>query len=237
MADEVEGASVNKTTGSEEGAGEDATLLGGGEPSEESADKSAKKEPSTEKVDEEADKKDEKPSEDKSGKDKSEEDEKSKGAPDEYETFKMPEGVEVDEEAMGDFKAFAKENDLPQDVAQALVDRYADGIQKFSEKQMQQWAEVREGWVKDAKSRKALAEMEGGFDGALGFAKQAVEKLGGEKLQEVLNVTGAGDNPEVIEAFAKVGQLLSDGKIVIGSSAGDKLSAAERMYPSMRQKK
>lgn len=58
------------------------------------------------------------------------------------------------------------------------------------------------------------------YDQNLNFASRAVQHIGGEELVKVMNETGMGDNPAMIKAFAKIGELLGEDVLKVGKSDG-----------------
>lgn len=157
-------------------------------------------------------------------------------APVEYEDFSLPEGMDVDQEALGEFTKFAQEHGLSQEAAQSLIDSHVSNIEKFTEAQQERWSEIKESWSKEALADKELQSEEGGSEAAVALAKTAVEKLGGGELQEALELTGAGNHPAVVKAFYKMGKAMAEDKMVFGGTASDTSSKAAKLFPSMKSK-
>lgn len=153
--------------------------------------------------------------------------------PIEYGEFKLPDGVKVDEAALTSFKAISQEARVPPEVAQKYVDLYAEKVKEIGEAPYKEWAKTQEGWVKDVK-----ADPEIGGDklqGALADAGRALDMFGGPKLREALTFTGAGNHPEMLRAFARIGKAIGpDNHIAAGGSAPAR-SAADVLYPSMNK--
>jgi len=55
------------------------------------------------------------------------------------------------------------------------------------------------------------------FEHKIKAAQRAVEEFGGEELVSALNNTGAGNNPHIIKAFAKMSEFLKEDKTVAGA--------------------
>lgn len=221
------------------------TVLGGGSPSEEkpaegtaAPDKAVQDKPAEGSKPAEGDPAGEKKPEGEGAADKSknaEGDKEKKGAPEKYE-FKVPEGVALDEALVGEFTPIAKELGLDNDSAQKLVDLYTKTRAADTQKLYDAWAQTHEKWVGDAKADKEFGGAN--FDASIAIAKKAMTAAvlgGGEKLVEALNVTGAGNHPEVIRFFYKVGKLMSDDKFDTGKSqSGAPADKAAALYPSMK---
>jgi hypothetical protein len=145
----------------------------------------------------------------------------------EYEPFSLPEGLAIDEEMLGEFKATAKELGLTQEGAQKLADLQA----KSFTKQQEAMAATVSQWTEQSKSDKefggpALTEN-------LGVAKKALETFATPELRELLNKSGLGNHPEVIRTFYRVGKQISqDGRVITGSGAGAPADPAKRLFPN-----
>lgn len=221
------------------------TVLGGGSPSEEkpaegtaALDKAVQDKPAEGSKPAEGDPAGEKKPEGEGAADKSknaEGDKEKKGAPEKYE-FKVPDGVQLDEALITEFTPVAKELNLDNASAQKLVDLYTKTRAADTQKLYDAWAQTHEKWVGDAKADKEFGGAN--FDASIAIAKKAMTAAvlgGGEKLVEALNVTGAGNHPEVIRFFYKVGKLMSDDKFDTGKSqSGAPVDKAAALYPSMK---
>lgn len=154
----------------------------------------------------------------------------SDGKPDsvpDYEPFQVPEGMTVNEELLGEFKATAKELKLSQEAAQRLADIQVKALSK----QAEQVARVRGQWLEQTKTDKefggeALAEN-------LGVAKKAMDAFATPQLRQLLNESGLGNHPEIVRAFVRVGKAISeDGRVVTGSKSGIPADPAKRLFPN-----
>lgn len=147
--------------------------------------------------------------------------------PTEYEPFTLPEGLGVDEELLGEFKAEAKRLNLSQEDAQKFVDLQA----KAAARQAEQLASVRAQWADQSKTDKefggdALSEN-------LGVAKKAMDAFATPELRKLLNDSGLGNHPEVIRTFVRVGKAISeDGRVVSGTRSTTSSDPAKRLFPN-----
>lgn len=153
---------------------------------------------------------------------------KPTGAPEAYEPFKMPEGVEVDAEALADFSVTAKELNLTQEQAQKVADIGAKLVSKAAAQQAQVWADTQDKWVKDGKADKEF----GGdaYEANVAVAKKALEAFGTKELKDALVATGGGNHPELIRFFFRVGKAIGEDRLVVGSAAGGKRDPAQIMF-------
>lgn len=156
-------------------------------------------------------------------------DEAKTGAPENYEDFKMPDGVEVDKEALEAFKPLAKELGLSQEQAQKLIDLQTGFVQKQAEAQQKAWQAVEDGWLETVQKD---AEISG--DENLAFARKARDAFGSPAFIEMFEATRVGNHPEFVRFLVKVGKAISEDKLHAGgNSPAQKKSAAELIYTSM----
>ena len=153
------------------------------------------------------------------------------GAPEAYEDFSVPEGVELDAEVLGEFKAVAKELNLPQDAAQKVTDLGVKLAQKWVAESQQATSEMFADW-------KGRAETDKEFGGDalpanLAVAKKAVDQFGTPELRELLDVHRLGDNPEVIRFMFRVGKAISEDTFVAGGKSSPAQDAAKTLFPNM----
>lgn len=153
---------------------------------------------------------------------------KPQGAPEAYE-FKAPEGQQFDPKVLEGFSEAAKELNLPQEAAQAMLDKIAPAL---AAKQEQAITEARSKWETDAK-----ADKEFGGDKLtenLALAMKAIETFGTPELRTLLNETGLGNHPELIRVFVRAGKAISEDGFVPGRGSNAAPSdPAKRMFPNM----
>ena len=150
------------------------------------------------------------------------------GAPEEYAEFTAPEGTELGEAVMTEFKAAAKELNLSQDAAQAMLDKVMPSMRQSYETQIETakttWAEA------------STSDSEFGGDELnqnVATAKKALDTYGSDNLRGLLNETGLGNHPEVIRMLWKVGQTLNEDGVVPGVPArGAEMDTAKRLFPN-----
>lgn len=138
-------------------------------------------------------------------------------APEKYEAFKLPEGATLDEGLAKEFEGVAREAGLDQGKAQKVIDL---GGKLAAKLQADITAKVEAAQKSWADASKADAEFGGAkFDENLGVAKKAIATFATPELSKLLNESGLGNHPEVIRLFWKVGQAISEDKLVAGSKA------------------
>lgn len=147
-------------------------------------------------------------------------------APEAY-AFEAPEGVTLDSAAVEEFSAIAKELGLEQGKAQAI----ADIAVKMQQRQAEAQQALVTSWVEQVKVDKEIGGEK--FAENLAIARKALESFGTPELQDVLNMTGLGNHPEVIRAFYKAGKAISEDRFIPGAPKGAEMDMAKRMFPTM----
>lgn len=161
------------------------------------------------------------------------EDDKAEGYPEKgYEDFSMPEGMDLDKDALAEVEPFLKDNNMSQAKAQQLVDVYAGLVQKQQEAVVSQWNETQTKWTEESTKAglfegEAQASIKAGFD--------AYE--GGTEFQEVLGQYFLDKNPAVRKFLHAVGKSVQDDTDTPTpeGSADDNSEEARlrKRYPSM----
>lgn len=131
--------------------------------------------------------------------------------------LKAPEGMQLDAEALDEFKGIAKELCLENESAQKLADLGTKLAAKWEAKQMETIQAAQAEWAEQSKTDKrfggdALQEN-------LGIAKKALDTFATPELQQLLNQSGLGNHPELINAFYNVGKAISEDRFVNGGKA------------------
>ncbi len=171
------------------------------------------------------------PSGDSSGEDAEAED--GQAAPMVYATFILPDGVEADENLLGEFQETAREFGLNQSQAQRLVDLQANAAARLAEEHSKTWVDQQSEWVAGVRSDGEIGGA--GMQQKLGVAATAIERFGTPALKQVLNDQGFGNHPELIRFAYRVGKAMSQDMVFVAPSgsgfAGGEKSLAQRIYP------
>lgn len=157
---------------------------------------------------------------------------KPEAAPEKYEDFKLPDGMSVHEPTMQDFKTFAKEHQLSQKDAQALVDMqakvYGEGLKQIQE----QWTKTQAEWRDEVKADKDIGGDK--FNATLSVAKNVVDVFGNDKFKRAVESTGMGNHPEFIRFLYNIGKEFADDDVLTtGENAKPAISPAKVLFPNM----
>lgn len=168
------------------------------------------------------------------------------GAPETYADFTAPEGYTLSKDLIGEAAPIFKELNLSQDQAQKLVDFYAKTQTGPAEAQQAAYNETRQGWRNEVLKDTTLStgnDLKPEVRAAIG---RAVDSLGPElskSFREVMDLTGAGDNPAFVKAMFEFSKFVTEGRPVSGkgpSAAGQAnpsaapKSIASAMFPNLK---
>lgn len=148
-------------------------------------------------------------------------DDKSKNEPlKDSKELKIPENSSIDDEALERIASFAKEQGLSKDKAQALLELEAKSLTAFETKQRESLMQMRKEWVEQVKTDKEIGGDN--FNQSVELARRGLEKFATPEFIKGLTDTGFGDHPEVVRVFARIGKLIGNDKIIMGSSSQGK---------------
>jgi hypothetical protein len=147
-----------------------------------------------------------------------------------YEDFTLPEGAVLESEALDQARALFAQSKLPQEQAQKFIDLAVSREQAAAQKGVQAFVDLQTRWVSEIK-----ADPEIGGDklqASMAQAARAIDRLGVPGLKEALNLTGAGNNPAIVKAFVRLGQMVSEDRFAPGRDAAPPApkSPAETIY-------
>lgn len=167
------------------------------------------------------------------GEAKTEEAKPERSAPEAYE-FKAPEGVELNPALLGEFEGLARELNMPQNEAQAIVERMTPKIQaRMQAQQIEIMAQARADWLQQIE---ADAEIGGAAKQASqASAAKALHQFGTPELRALLKDSGLEAHPEVVRFFSRAGKAISEDSFVSGrpptKSTAQALYGASNMNP------
>ncbi len=167
-------------------------------------------------------------------------------APEEYADFTVPDVFKLEGQELADFKSFAKEQDLTQGQAQKVLDFAGPKIQEMIEQPYKAWNELQARWREEVKvdpeiggTKFEQSVKEAGSVFVPGESNPFVKNEAEAKsLREALNATGAGNNPEVVRLFVKIGRLLAEPGHLTGRPVPQSRHEAllNSMYPMMGER-
>ncbi len=151
--------------------------------------------------------------------------ESSDAIPDTYADFTMPENITIDENALNQALPIFKELELTQEQAQKIVSLQAELVQASSQKQIDDFNQLKNDWRTEASNDKEIGGDK--FDENVKVGIRAVDAYGTPELKQLLDEQGLGNHPEVIRFMVRVGQTLKED--VPGTTGGNISTAKDRV--------
>jgi hypothetical protein len=148
--------------------------------------------------------------------------------PEKYEDFKLPDGVKLDTELMGEFGATAKELGLTQEQAQRVADLGAKLSQKNAAAVNDAVEQAKTEWIAQSKTDKEIGGEK--FDANAAEAKAVFDAFGTPELGKLLVDSGLGNHPEMLRWAYRVSKQISPDKIHTGRQSGQAVDAASVLY-------
>lgn len=151
--------------------------------------------------------------------------------------IKVPEGIEIDEKTLGDFKGILADAKLsPSERAQKLVDMHASALKAAQEAPYNLWRQTQAEWQTKVKSDPEMGGQN--FDVMRSTIAKAISDVGGTeaaKMFEAFAFTGAGNHPEIVRLVYRMSKALTEGGPVDGDKpvGSDKTGKVlQALYPS-----
>ena len=147
-----------------------------------------------------------------------------------YTDFTLPDGVTVDGESLKAASALFADSGLSQEQAQKFIDLAASREKTHAEASVRAFVDLQTKWISEIK-----ADPEIGGDklqASIASAARAIDRLAIPGLKEALDLTGAGNNPAIVKAFARIGQMIAEDRFRPGNGAppAAQRSPAEVIY-------
>lgn len=153
--------------------------------------------------------------------------------PADYADFSAPEGMELNQEVLGEFVPMAKELGLNQEQAQRLIDMGSKLVSQVNQSAADMFVKTVEGWREQVKADKDLGGKE--LDANLGIARLSIDRFGSQELQRMVDdgEPFTFDHPEIVRFAYKIGKAIGqDNSFVSGNRAAEK-DPAKVMFPNM----
>jgi hypothetical protein len=142
---------------------------------------------------------------------------KAEGAPEKYEDFKLPEGIALEPKALEEATAVFKELGISQEGAQKLVDFHVKTLQEANEGPLKLWQDKQTEWKKevaeDPKLGPRLPEIKANYSRMLDAMGDPAASTA---FKEMVEYTGAGNNPAFIRMIDKIASHFAEGKPLAG---------------------
>lgn len=157
----------------------------------------------------------------------------AKAVPEKYE-LKMPDGMKLDEKLMESVSPILKKYNITQAGAQELADAYAPHVkaqvEAKSKAAMDGFKAITDGWK--AETLKILGAEP---DKAMAPAAKFMNTFGTPKLREMLEETGLGNHPELVQAFINAGKAIGTDSFADPNKSSTGKASIDVLYPSMKE--
>lgn len=157
-------------------------------------------------------------------------DAKPTGAPEKYE-FVAPEGMTLDEAAVGKFEPIARAMNLNQEDANKLVAIYAQQRAEDQKTHEAAWTKTQEDW-----RASIAADKEFGGDTLTTTARDAnlaLTKFATPEDISELQRLGLGNCPPLVKLLARAGKLMAEDVMHKGGDGTAQVPVASKFYPGM----
>lgn len=160
--------------------------------------------------------------------------------PTEFTEFTLPEGLTAENTALAEFRSEASKLGLSQEQAQALVSKVGGQIAAAQTAATQAWLTMNNDWQAEIKADKEIGganfepmkiSVARLFDDYVGHVNTPERKA----LNQALLLTGAGNNPAIVRAMARIAAAHGEGGHIAGNPAKTPASTADLLYPTHNQ--
>ena len=121
------------------------------------------------------------------------------------------------------FREFAHDTGLTQDQANNILKLYGDIQEEQEESQQNGLEELRTNTTMELQK-----EWGKNFDGKMDYAKRAFAQFASPELSQLMDESGMGNHPEMLRVFAKVGELMGEDSLVVGTGLGSSQLSPEQ---------
>lgn len=135
--------------------------------------------------------------------------------PTEYQAFSLPEGQELDDELLSEFTGLARDFNLSQEQAQALVDFQGKIYGKFQSSLEDKHNEMVSKWETEIKGDKEYGGAK--IKETVSAVNRTLGRFGSEELRSLLVDSELIKNPNMIRFLAKIDATTRPDKLVQGT--------------------
>jgi hypothetical protein len=132
-----------------------------------------------------------------------------------YGDFALPEGVTLDSELLKAASTLFSDSGLSQEQAQKFVDLAVSREKAQAEASLRAFVDLQAKWVSEIKADPEIGGDR--LEATIASAARAIDRLAIPGLREALDLTGGGNNPAIVRAFARIGQMISEDRFRPGN--------------------
>jgi hypothetical protein len=134
-----------------------------------------------------------------------------------YSDFKLPEGATVDSDSLKAASTLFADSGLNQEQAQKFIDLAVSREKAQAESGLRAFVDLQNKWVSEIKADPDIGGER--LQATIASATRAIDRLAIPGLREALDLTGAGNNPAIVKAFARIGQMIAEDRFRPGNGA------------------
>lgn len=155
--------------------------------------------------------------------------------------LKLPDKSLLGQTRVDKIAAYAKEQGLSQEQAQALVNRESEAVSEYQVGIQDAHKQGGPEWTKrvDAYESAIVADKEIGGDAAkesAELAKRVINRFATDGLKTQLDATGFGSHPELVRLFVRIGKTMGEDSLVVpGKTGAAPKDPARALYNTMEK--
>lgn len=130
----------------------------------------------------------------------------------------LPEGMELDEEGLAAFNELGAKLGITQEQVNELAPFFAERMQRQAESVVDAITTQAEQQTRSWRDESLAADDIG--EAGVRIAADAISKFGSAELKAWMDATGAGNHPELIRAFMRVGRAIAEDTLETGDGGG-----------------
>lgn len=142
--------------------------------------------------------------------------------------LELPKETYLDQAAMDNVVAFAKEQKLSNEQAQSILNREHEAISKYQVSQQEAYDAQLNAWRSEVVNDKVMGGDN--LKRTSENARRVVERFGNPEFITILNDTGYGDNPEVVRFLSKIGAIMSEDSLIMPGSKAESAKSTEELF-------
>lgn len=148
----------------------------------------------------------------------------------------LPEGLTAEDPALAQFVTEMNEAKVPKEASQKLLDQHYKAMKDAQEAGAKLYADMNKKWADEVRADPEIGGEK--LPATLASIAKVVDRFGGDQLRAALDLTGAGNHPAVVKAFAQIGAALNEsGNAVQGGPVTQTkpTMGAAALYPHLAQ--
>lgn len=149
--------------------------------------------------------------------------------------IKLPEGMDYDAEALGEFKELAKKHGMTGEQATEIVKWEIERQKQIATKQDESWKAQGEKWLAEIKQDADFGGPK--WEATQAEARRALRVYGGKEAADAFATLELGNHPAFVKMMARIGRAIKedDSSTVADAQSGgsDQTQQLREQYPSM----